>query len=387
MGNDMTLCHDNLSMLVASVLLMLVMTAGDLDADGNVAELRQVDTSVTERDILQAYAASDGAGTILLQRVAPIEADAPVRLLDVARLSGDGAEALGELVLETETSKARSVTLQAVRGRLDALEVDWSRLSLRGYQQCSIDRAEAEPLDEPGVEVTVDEMPAEEEAEPVITPGTIKAHIEQLIRQSCAFPTEQLVLTFQRRDAELLGLESDSLRVETELRSLEMPGRLPVIVRIFRDGVLDQRELVYVDVTRELEALVTNRTIARGDVITARDIETKQVRLTNQGGEPLTTAEDVVGKTATAMLRPNTTLTARLVATPLAVKRGDRVVVEARAGSMLLRTSGRAMEDGVLGEVIRVRSERFREEHQVMVVAYGKVRTLAVASSTEERKD
>lgn len=356
------------------MLLCLVVIASQSLAD----EVLSGDEAVAKR-----YYQSDSQGTVLLKRQTEVGDQSAILLSDVAELSGEGAEALADLVLIEANQPRHSVTLSQVRDRLSEIEVNWSKLSLRGYQTCEIKNITSELTQSNLIHIASDESDKVAGAEP----GTVQEKIEKLLHKVCPFSSDQLVIRFNERDADLLQQESVKQHVEIELRSMEMPGRLPVEVRLYHDNVLDKREVVYVDCIRQLKMVVTTGVVARGDTITRNDVELRQVTLEAGSAVPMMTLDEVVGKSAKAMLRPNTPITERLVETPLAIKRGDRVTIEARAGSLLVRTEGRALEDGSKGDVIRVRSERTREELRVLVVSYRRVRTVTFSAESTEVED
>lgn len=77
--------------------------------------------------------------------------------------------------------------------------------------------------------------------------------------------------------------------------------------------------------------------------------------------------DQCVGQQAATDLRPGVVMTAQLVdAVPL-VKAGQLVTVNLTRGTVQLRSVARAMEQGALGQTIRVRNENTRDVLDVTV--------------------
>jgi flagella basal body P-ring formation protein FlgA len=68
----------------------------------------------------------------------------------------------------------------------------------------------------------------------------------------------------------------------------------------------------------------------------------------------LTDPEEAVGKKAVRSIQAGQSITSQMVEDPPAVKKGSRVLVRARTDLISVTTQGKVMEDGRLGDEVRV---------------------------------
>ena len=89
--------------------------------------------------------------------------------------------------------------------------------------------------------------------------------------------------------------------------------------------------------------------------------------------EPFLEAESLVGKRVRRALRAGEVLHKGLIETPPVVRRGDLVTMKLRSGGLLLTAQGRARDNGVAGETIRVRNSASNKEVLCRVAGPGLV--------------
>jgi len=132
-----------------------------------------------------------------------------------------------------------------------------------------------------------------------------------------------------------------------------VPGTSAATLR-FRNAAGRDSSLA-VRLTWTQPALVLTRSVRRGDVLREADITVRQIRV-NRPGVYASKASDVVGRTVTRNLSQGEALTLNLIIDTPIIERGKSVTIVVRSGSLVVRTSGEAMESGALGDVIRVRN-------------------------------
>ncbi len=104
--------------------------------------------------------------------------------------------------------------------------------------------------------------------------------------------------------------------------------------------------LTYIPVLRE--------SIRNGSIINATDIETIKMPLNRINHDVFMDAKNMIGKTARRMVMAGTPVKESELEEPRIVERGEAVTLIYQNGSMRLTASGRAMEFGAKGDVIRV---------------------------------
>lgn len=196
------------------------------------------------------------------------------------------------------------------------------------------------------------------------TERAVLAAANECLKKQLPWPEENIVVQLaQPLPRELReNQHSVSATYSAELRSAGTPvGR--VVLRVVRKAA-GQRTAdvpVQVDVRHFEDVAMATKPIARGHVIALSDLEMGRQDVTLLTGY-CTSPEQLVGQKAKRILPAEQVVrvvdvepVARAVE-PVLVKRRDRVKAIARSGVLLVTVAGEAMQDGKLGEVIKVRN-------------------------------
>jgi flagella basal body P-ring formation protein FlgA len=119
------------------------------------------------------------------------------------------------------------------------------------------------------------------------------------------------------------------------------------------------------------KVLVTTRPIARGEILTAADLALVDADVSRLRYSYLQSAEFAIGMEAKRSLSTNATVVQEALEAPTLVKRGDAVVLSAKAGSVEIRQQGVAMQSGELGKRINVRNTNSDQIVQAVVTGLG----------------
>ncbi|OPY73287.1 MAG: flagellar basal body P-ring biosynthesis protein FlgA [Syntrophorhabdus sp. PtaU1.Bin058] len=95
---------------------------------------------------------------------------------------------------------------------------------------------------------------------------------------------------------------------------------------------------------------------SRGDVIGNTDITVKEIYLSGRKNEYPATIEDVVGRVLKRDIAANTVVTKQVLEEQIALQRGNQVNIVAETKRLLVRTKGKAIDKGRIGDTIRVRN-------------------------------
>ncbi len=104
------------------------------------------------------------------------------------------------------------------------------------------------------------------------------------------------------------------------------------------------------------EALVTSRSLARGESLSSDTVKLIQTDISNQNYGYFSTTDEVEGMVTRRPLPAGTVLTQTMVKAPRLIRRGDRVVLVNQQGAIQVEMSGEAISDGAKGDRIRVRA-------------------------------
>ncbi|MFC6669808.1 flagellar basal body P-ring formation chaperone FlgA [Marinobacterium aestuariivivens] len=123
--------------------------------------------------------------------------------------------------------------------------------------------------------------------------------------------------------------------------------------------------------------IITRRPLGRGESLGNRDIEIRQLDISDETRGYFTRPEDVIGRSTSRHLPNGSILNAGMLTEPTLIHRGDSLIIEVRKGALQLRAQGTALEDGEKGEQIRVRNDSSGQEVRARVIARGLVRPVS----------
>ncbi len=121
------------------------------------------------------------------------------------------------------------------------------------------------------------------------------------------------------------------------------------------------------------KVLTTTRPLARGEIISESDFSLQEADVSMLRYSYIQDSELAIGMEVKRSLNANTTLIQEALEAPTLVKRGDTVVLSAKAGTVEIRQQGVALQNGVLGKQINVRNSSSDRTVQAVVTGYGQV--------------
>ncbi len=158
-------------------------------------------------------------------------------------------------------------------------------------------------------------------------------------------------------------------------------GRAVFVLRIQGLNGAPLEQWVSADVSQIVEVVVAARKLSRLDVIEAEDIHLQSMQIRRVRRPYLSKPQEVLGKRLRQSLRKGMPIRGdQLEIAPL-VRRGDRVTITVRSKGLQIVTSGKAKQDGQLGEMIRVMNLESKKNVYAEVVNAGDV--LIVLSTRE----
>ena len=164
------------------------------------------------------------------------------------------------------------------------------------------------------------------------------------------------------------GLRVSSKGVEEGL------GRRAFHVQINMNGAPWQTIDAVADVSATIDAVVPTRVIQVDSMIEAEDVAIHRVKLMDLDHQLITDVKDVIGKSAARPLQTNNPIRLGMVKKPYAVRKGDRVSIEARHGGLSIQVVGLAKSSGELGQTATVANVDSGKELRAKIVGPGAVR-------------
>ena len=157
--------------------------------------------------------------------------------------------------------------------------------------------------------------------------------------------------------------ESMDISIKYEARDLELPegkllldfvkinnprgvGRIPLTALVKVDGKFIKRLRVNAKVAVYQDVVKTVSSIQRGNVISVSDVVVERTRTERVLKNIPTTLDKVIGRAATRNLQNGKIVKFRDLKKVPTVKRGSRVIILARKGSVKITAPGTVREDG-----------------------------------------
>ena len=132
---------------------------------------------------------------------------------------------------------------------------------------------------------------------------------------------------------------------------------------------------MFLPVTLEIrgQGLVAARPLARGQRINESMLKTRPVELNATRRSPIRSKEQLIGMEMRRGINAGTVFTADLLTAPDAISRGDHVVITAETGGFSVRSRGKALANGSVGEQVLVENLSSSRTVRARITAPGQV--------------
>lgn len=146
-------------------------------------------------------------------------------------------------------------------------------------------------------------------------------------------------------------------------------GRRMFHVEAVANGKSRKTIQVVADIAVMIDAVVVTRFLKAEELIDMSDLKTVGLRVHQINHSFITDQGEVIGKSASRPLPPETPLRPAFVKPPLVIKKGDRVLIEARRGGLSIRANGVTKANGQVGQTVMVTNLDSGRELRAKVVA------------------
>ncbi len=154
-------------------------------------------------------------------------------------------------------------------------------------------------------------------------------------------------------------------RVKLEIRDLRFDDRNERFSATAAAGAITT--IVAGQAARMIEVPTTVTRLVRGEIVQAKDLRPQRVRATALSSDALLSGTDIVGKAAKRTVAAGEILRSNDVQTPIVVEKGALVTMIVHTPFMQLTSQGKALEDGAVGETIRVLNIRSKKMVEAQV--------------------
>jgi len=365
---------------------------------------------ITTLAVLLVAPASAHAGSIRMFSSAVV-VEPSIHLSDIAELQGfepQEEQSLSQVVVASAPSAGgtRLLDLERLRSAVAEAGHNLARITVGGSIQCTVSRpAELAPSavshhsdsDLPRTRMRSVRDPAPGTARSVRGEGetedapTLRRAVVDHFRQALARMGARAEVVFDHTSESVLDLAGPAYSFRIRPRRSELIGLIPVEVDVLTDGLVAQQVPLVVQVSAIRRAVAAKRSINQDAAIRAADVELAEVAVTRLDEPLLDSLNHVVGQRARRFLPAGTLLTDSMIEAVPLVTRGQLVTLISVAGRVRVVTTAKAVEDGLLGQVIKVRAvDNQRMEFDATVAGPGEVQIgngsppppLAVAAAT-----
>ncbi len=315
-----------------------------------------------------------GATSVVLRESAVV--DGAVRLGDVAEVTGDERERLGEVVVFEESPGEGIVRLEDVRAALDEVGVNWGRVALRGGEcvlRKGVVRMAAAVVSDGEGEAGFGVIDLEGEE-------TARARVARVLCGVYGVENDDLRVRFDSGDAAFLDGIGSGAVYEVRVESTANAERAPVRVVVFDGERIAESRTVRADVRVRRGVVTLKMNVERGDRLGSEHLNAG-TRWVAPGGSALVDGMGgAIGQLARTRLGAGTVLREAHLEKPVLIKRNELATVRCLNGSVSVRVRARAESDGREGDVIEFKKTKRGEAFRARVVGAG----IAVAVSEED---
>jgi flagella basal body P-ring formation protein FlgA len=216
--------------------------------------------------------------------------------------------------------------------------------------------------------------PARVRGRQVIYPEQIRKAIQSHLRRQFAGRVQEVHVT--------LGEPQQPVAVPAGALALtvgSMDGDDGVGRRVFQvhvaiNGAFLRTIEATTDVTAYVDILTPVRLIKADEEIDAADVVATRLALSDLKSPYATDPHEVIGKAASRPLPPQVPIKLTSLRRPFVVRKGDRVMIEAKMGGLSIQTAGVTKGNGELGQTVTVSNTDSGKEVRAKVVGPGVVR-------------
>ncbi|MBU0572994.1 MAG: flagellar basal body P-ring formation chaperone FlgA [Candidatus Margulisiibacteriota bacterium] len=144
-------------------------------------------------------------------------------------------------------------------------------------------------------------------------------------------------------------------------------------ISIFVDGIEQDRINLFVKANVYKDILVSSQKIMKGDPLSSTNVRLEEREISMVPSNYFTDEEKVSGQVAQYLIREGAAIFDWMVRTLPDVARGDTVKIIVESPGVRVVASGRAMEEGKIGDRIKVKREDVKSYLEATVISSGEV--------------
>jgi flagella basal body P-ring formation protein FlgA len=186
--------------------------------------------------------------------------------------------------------------------------------------------------------------------------GTIEEAVRAYVERNVFWPEGSVRVEFRDEisDVDLPG-EEITCRVQSK-RNEDFIGNTTFTVRFYEDDEFLGKQIIRARLEVLMGVVVSARSLVRDDVIGRGDVRVIERWFSRPPRNIISDLDEVVGKRVRTGIKPNTEITGNRVESIPVVKKGKPVKIVIENGLMGVTTIGISEQDGMFGELIKVKN-------------------------------
>jgi len=164
-----------------------------------------------------------------------------------------------------------------------------------------------------------------------------------------------------------------SFKVAEDFKLTKITPRLTLPIVVLKDGAEVGRGAVYVRVEVFREVVVARRKVLKQQPLSNDDLDIKKLEVSLYPNKYFVDKNLIIGKISTTLIPEGAVLLQWMVKDEPVVGRGTNVKIVIRSEGLLVEAQGEALEDGQLGEIIKVRRRGIKQNIEAEVIGPGQV--------------
>lgn len=179
----------------------------------------------------------------------------------------------------------------------------------------------------------------------------------EFLEKKAPWPQEAMEISSVRIYPSRLWVPEGELFIEIlPPRTDTFLGRVTSMISIKVDGVEVRRARASAHIEVFMPVVAATRYIRKGEVIAEEDLVQRVMPISRLKGRYLDDPGKAAGKAARRTIRAGQVVSADLLREPVVMKRGQKVMILAASDCLVVKVPGEALENGGLGDAVRVRN-------------------------------
>lgn len=120
-------------------------------------------------------------------------------------------------------------------------------------------------------------------------------------------------------------------------------------------------------------AVITTQSLSKNTPLALPHLRVEEINLTKQRSAYFRSEHEIIGWETKRNLAANTVLTANMLKPPYTIKKGNAILIEAKRNGVTIRAPGTALQNGQIGDQIKVQNDRSGMVFKAQVMQRGLV--------------